>query len=483
MNYRMVSTTVGKILIAEAILLLLPLSVALYYGEVHTYAAFIGTALLLLCCGLLLEIKQPRHRRIYAREGFMIVAISWLLISAFGALPFWFTGAIAHPVDALFETVSGFTTTGATILTDIEALPKSVLFWRSFTHWIGGMGILVFVLAFLPQRENQSMHIMRAEVPGPTMGKLVSKSMMTARILYIIYLALTVLEIVLLLAGGMPLFDSVTTAFATAGTGGFSVRNASIAAYNSLYAEVVISVFMLLFGVNFNLFFLLLMRQFGRVFKSEELRWYLGTVAFSVGVIALNILPIYGGRLTTAVRYAGFQVASIITTTGFATADYTQWPILSQMVLLALFCIGACAGSTGGGFKIERMMVLCKSLLGQIKKALNSREVVTVKVDGKPLDGKYVSSVVSYLGLYVVVVFVGIFLICFDAVDMQEAIGAVLTCFNNVGPAFGRLSPVGNFSSLSLFSKLVLSFLMLAGRLEIYPMLIVFYHRAWRRKS
>ncbi len=462
--------------------MLLPLSVAFYYHESGTPWAFVATAALLLMCGFLLEIKRPRHRRIYAREGFMIVAVSWILISAFGALPFIFTGAIPNPVDALFETVSGFTTTGASILTDIESLPKSVLFWRSFTHWIGGMGVLVFVLAFLPQRENQSMHILRAEVPGPTMGKLVSKTMMTARILYIIYFALTILEIIFLCAGGMPFFDSVTTAFATAGTGGFSVRNASIAAYNSLYAEVVVSVFMILFGVNFNLYFLLLTRQFTRVFKSEELRWYLGTIAFATVAIALNILPQYE-RITTALRYAGFQVASIITTTGFATADYTAWPIFSQMVLLALFCIGACAGSTGGGFKVERMMVLCKSVLSQIKKSLNAREVVTVKVDGKTLDSKYVYSVLTYLGLYVIVVFVGIFFVSFGVADMQEAIGAVLTCFNNVGPAFGRLSPVGNFSELPAFTKLVLSFLMLAGRLEIYPMLIVFYYKAWKRRN
>lgn len=482
MNYRMVCTTVGKMLIAEALLLLLPLGVAFYYHESGTPLAFLITAALLLGLGLLMGVKKPRHRRIYAREGFVIVAVSWILISAFGALPFVFTGAIPNPIDAFFETVSGFTTTGATILTEIESIPKSLLFWRSFTHWIGGMGILMFVLAFLPQHENQSAFIMRAEVPGPSKGKLVSKTMITARILYGIYFFLTVLEIIFLWAGGLPFFDSVTTAFATAGTGGFSVRNASIGAYGSLYAEVVISIFMLAFGVNFNLYFLLLMRQFGRVLKSEELRWYIGTVVFSVAVITVNILPLYG-NFATALRYAGFQVSSIITTTGFGTADYTQWPILSQMVLLALFCIGACAGSTGGGFKIERMMVLCKAARSQLKRAINGREVVAIKVDGKTLDGKYVQGVLAYLGFYVMIVFVGLFLICFDHVDMPEAIGAVLTCFNNIGPAFGRLSPSGNFSILSPFSKLVLSFLMLAGRLEIYPMFIVFYYKTWKRKN
>lgn len=482
MNYRMVCTTVGKMLIAEAVLLLLPLGVAFYYQESGTPTAFLVTAALLLGLGLLMGVKKPRHRRIYAREGFVIVAISWILISAFGALPFVFTRAIPNPIDAFFETVSGFTTTGATILTEIETLPHSLLFWRAFTHWIGGMGILMFVLAFLPQHENQSAFIMRAEVPGPSKGKLVSKTMITARILYGIYFFLTVLEIVFLWAGGMPFFDSVTTAFATAGTGGFSVRNASIGAYGSVYAEVVISIFMLAFGVNFNLYFLLLMRQFGRVFKSEELRWYIGTVVFSVVVITANILPLYG-NVAEALRYAGFQVSSIITTTGFATADYTQWPVLSQMVLLALFCIGACAGSTGGGFKIERMMVLCKAARSQLKRAINGREVVSVQVDGKPLDAKYVQGVLAYLGFYVIIVFVGIFFVCFDHVDMPEAISAVLTCFNNIGPAFGRLSPVGNFSILSPFSKLVLSFLMLAGRLEIYPMFIVFYYKTWKRKN
>lgn len=482
MNYRMVCTTVGKMLIAEALLLLLPLGVAFYYRESGTPLAFLITAALLLGLGLLMGVKKPRHRRIYAREGFVIVAVSWILISAFGALPFVFTGAIPNPIDAFFETVSGFTTTGASILTEIESLPHSLLFWRSFTHWIGGMGILMFVLAFLPQHENQSAFIMRAEVPGPSKGKLVSKTMITARILYGIYFFLTVLEIIFLWAGGMPFFDSVTTSFATAGTGGFSVRNASIGAYGSLYAEVVISIFMLAFGVNFNLYFLLLTRQFGRVLKSEELHWYIGTVVFSVVVITANIFPIYG-NVATALRYAGFQVSSIITTTGFGTADYTHWPMLSQIVLLALFCIGACAGSTGGGFKIERMMVLCKAARSQIKRAINGREVVAVKADGKTLDGKYVQGVLAYLGLYVIVVLVGLFLISFDQVDMPETIGAVLTCFNNIGPAFGRLSPSGNFSILSPFSKLVLSFLMLAGRLEIYPMLIVFYYKTWKRKN
>lgn len=482
MNYRMVCTTVGKMLIAEALLLLLPLGVAFYYHESGTPLAFLITAVLLLGLGLLMGVKKPRHRRIYAREGFVIVAVSWILISAFGALPFVFTGAIPNPIDAFFETVSGFTTTGASILTEIESLPHSLLFWRSFTHWIGGMGILMFVLAFLPQHENQSAFIMRAEVPGPSKGKLVSKTMITARILYGIYFFLTVLEIIFLWAGGMPFFDSVTTSFATAGTGGFSVRNASIGAYGSLYAEVVISIFMLAFGVNFNLYFLLLTRQFGRVLKSEELHWYIGTVVFSVVVITANIFPIYG-NVATALRYAGFQVSSIITTTGFGTADYTHWPMLSQIVLLALFCIGACAGSTGGGFKIERMMVLCKAARSQIKRAINGREVVAVKADGKTLDGKYVQGVLAYLGLYVIVVLVGLFLISFDQVDMPETIGAVLTCFNNIGPAFGRLSPSGNFSILSPFSKLVLSFLMLAGRLEIYPMFIVFYYKTWKRKN
>ncbi len=483
MNYRMVSTTVGKILLAEAILLLLPLGVGVYYKEgMATMAAFLITIALLLVCGLLLEIKKPRHRRMYAREGFMIVAISWVLISLFGALPFVISGTIPDFADAFFETVSGFTTTGATALPEIESLPKSMLFWRSFTHWVGGMGILVFVLAFLPQSENQSTMIMRAEVPGPTKGKLVSKAMVTARILYAIYFVLTVAEIVLLLLGGMPLFDAVTNAFSTAGTGGFSVRNASIAAYDSLYADVVISVFMILFGVNFNLYYLLLLRQFGRVFKSEELRWYLGTIAFSTLVIAVNILPLYG-RFTTALRYAGFQVSSVITTTGFATADYTQWPILSQVVLLGLFCIGACAGSTGGGFKVERLMVLCKTVVAQIKKAINGRAVVPVKVDGRMVDSNYIRGVLTYLGAYVAMVFVGIFLICFDDVTMEEAIGGVLTCFNNVGPSFGRMSPVGNFGILTSFSKYVLSFLMLAGRLEIYPMLILFYYKAWKRRN
>ena len=392
MNLKMVTKTVGRLLKAEALLMLLPLMVSVYYKEniLYVYGIVIG---LILAVGTLMTMPKPETKTIYAREGFAIVSLSWIFMSVFGALPFVISGAIPSFVDALFETVSGFTTTGASILSNIEALPKSLLFWRSFTHWIGGMGVIVFVLAILPKKEMQSMHILRAEVPGPTVGKLVSKATVTARILYIIYTVLTIAEIISLLCCKIPLFDSVTTAFATAGTGGFSVKNTSIAAYDNIGAEIVISLFMLLFGINFNLFYLFLVKQFRRVFKSEELWSYLGVIAISILLISFNVYPLVE-NFGTALRQAGFQVISIITTTGFVTADFAQWPMFSQMILFVLMFIGACAGSTGGGLKVGRMIIIVKAVWRELRRAINPKRVKAIKLDGAVIEKDVVLTII-----------------------------------------------------------------------------------------
>ncbi len=481
MNYKMVSKTVGKLLQAEALLLLLPMAVSIYFKENLIYVYGIVIAIL-LGVGTLMTLPKPQTRRIYAREGFAIVSLSWILMSFFGALPFVFSGAIPSFIDAFFETVSGFTTTGASILNDIESLPKSILFWRSFTHWIGGMGVIVFVLAILPQKDMQSMHILRAEVPGPTVGKLVSKATVTARILYIIYTVFTAAEIIALLCCKMPLYDSVTTAFATAGTGGFSVKNASIAAYNNLGAEIVISIFMLLFGINFNLFYLFLVKQFKRVFKSEELWTYLGVVGVSIILITLNIYPMVES-VGTALRQAGFQVASIITTTGFVTADFGQWPSMSQMIIVALMFLGACAGSTGGGLKVGRMIILVKAAFRELRRAINPNRVKAIKLDGAVVEKDVVITTSTYFVIYMFIIGISALILTVDNFDFTTTVTAVITCINNVGPGLALVGPVENFADFSNLSKLVLSANMLIGRLEIFPIIILFMRSTWKKST
>ncbi len=479
MNFKIVLKTVGRLLWAEAALLCLPLFVSLYYKEnlFHIYLIVMG---LLLGTGAIMNLPKPEKRTVYAREGFVIVSLSWILLSFFGALPFVFSGEIPSIVNAFFETVSGFTTTGATILTDIESVSKSILFWRAFTHWIGGMGILMFVLAFLPQKDMQSMHIMRAEVPGPSVGKIVSKTTITARILYIIYAVFTVAEIIALLCCDMPLFDSVTTAFATAGTGGFSVKNASIAAYNSLPIEMVCTVFMLLFGINFNLFYLILIKQFKRAIKSEELWTYVGIIAVSISVITLNIMPMVNS-FGDALRKAGFQVASIITTTGFVTADFNQWPVLSQFIIITLMFIGACAGSTGGGLKVGRIIILFKASIRELRRALNPRRVKSIRLDNAVLDKETVSATCVYFVVYMLVAALSILLVSLNNFDFTTTFSSVITCINNVGPGLSLVGPVENFSHLSVLSKIVLSADMLIGRLEVLPMMILFIPSTWKK--
>lgn len=481
MNLKMVVKTIGKLLQAEALFMLLPLFVSIYYKENLLYVYGIVIALLLVT-GTVMTLPKVKTRTIYAREGFLIVSLSWILLSFFGALPFVISGEIPSVIDAMFETVSGFTTTGATILVNIEAMSKSLLFWRAFTHWLGGMGIIVFVLAFLPQKDMQSMHIMRAEVPGPSVGKLVSKTTVTARILYIMYGVLTVGEIIALLCCKMPLFDSVTTALATAGTGGFSIKNASIAAYNSLSVEIVVALFMLLFGVNFNLYYLMIMKQFKRAIKSEELWTYVGIVVVSTGIIAINILPLVGS-FGEALRQSGFQVASLITTTGFGTADFGAWPTLSKFIVVILMFSGACTGSTGGGLKVGRIMILVKTVIRELKRAINPRSVKCIKLDGAVVDKEIISTTSIYFTVYMLLIAFSTFLISFDKVDLMASATSVISCINNIGPALSNDGMISHFADFSNFSKIIFTADMLIGRLEIFPMIILFLPSTWKKSA
>lgn len=480
MNYKKIFNQLGIILIIEAALMMLPMMVGIIYKE-RTTLSFVVTILITGITGLILKYTcKPQKDTFYAREGYFLVGLVWVLMSAFGALPFVISKSIPNFIDAFFETVSGFTTTGSTILTEIEHLPKSILFWRAFTHFIGGMGILVFVIAILPKTEGSAMHVMRAEAPGPTVGKLVSKLRASARILYGIYLIMTVVLAILLWAGGMPLFDSITNAFATAGTGGFCAMNNSIEGYGSVYSEVVISVFMMLFGVNFNLYYLLTRGHAKHVIKSEELRWYFFIIALATFIITVD-LTFTSHPFTDSIRYAFFQVTSVMSTTGFSSTDFDLWPTLSKMILFLLMFIGSCAGSTGGGLKVSRIVVLFKSGMRTIRKSFNPRTVETVKFEGKPVDEETVRSINSYLAIYFMVIAISVFIVSIDTIlttandGMLSCIGSVITCINNVGPAFGKMiGPSGNFYQYSYLSKLVLSFDMLAGRLELIPMFMLF---------
>lgn len=478
MNKKMVLFTLGKLLKVEAVLLLLPLVVSLIYQE-HVALSYAIVAVFVFLIGLLMSRKLPKNRNIYAREGFFIVGVSWVLLSVFGALPFMLTGEIPSFTDAFFETVSGFTTTGSSILSSLNGLSHASLFWRSFTHWVGGMGILVFTVAFIPLASGRTMHILKAEMPGPVVGKLVSKVRVTARILYVIYAVLTLVQVILLILGGMPAFDSILNSFATAGTGGFAMTNEGIAGYQSAYIDGVITFFMILFGVNFNLIYFFLIGKIAPVLKSEELRGYLAIIAGSTLLITLNIASQYTSYLK-AFRYAVFQVASIITTTGFSTANYDKWPMFSQIILLLLMFIGACAGSTGGGIKVSRIIMLSKQAIQELKKMIHSRSVTTLNFEGEAIAPKTISNVYSYLVLYLLVFAASLLILSLENLDFQTTFSAVATCINNVGPGFKGVGPTGNFGFLSDISKWTLSFAMLAGRLEIFPILLLFSKSLWK---
>jgi len=479
MNRRMIFYTLGKMMQIEGILMLLPFVTGIIYRE-STAFVYLLTATFVSLIGFIMSYKKPKKKTIYAKEGFVIVAFSWIILSLFGAIPFWLSGEIPSYIDAFFETVSGFTTTGSSILTDIEVLSNANLFWRSFSHWIGGMGILVFVVAFLPDASGTTLHILKAEMPGPIVGKLVSKVTLTARLLYKIYAILTILEVILLMLGGMPFFDSLLNAFATAGTGGFAIKNQSIAFYNSAYLDGVITVFMILFGINFNLIYFIIVGKVATALRSEELRWYLTIIAVAAIVITFNISHLYPSLLN-AFRYAIFQVASIITTTGFVTADYTTWPMLSQTIIILLMFIGASAGSTGGGMKVSRIMIYIKSALVEIKRMIHPHSVVSVAFEKQHLNPSVLENIHVYMILYFMVFCSSLLIVSLQNIDFASAFSSVATCINNVGPGLGIVGPTGNFSSLSDLTKLVLSFDMLAGRLEIFPILMIFSRSLWRR--
>ncbi len=479
MNFKMILNLLGKFMIAEAILMMLPLLVSVLYGEAQGWS-FLWTIAILIVLGALLGIRKPQNSDIFAKEGLAIVGLAWLTLSLFGALPFYISGSIPRYIDCFFETVSGFTTTGATILSDIEVLPKGILFWRAFTQWIGGMGVLVFMFAVMPRSKTYSMHLMRAEVPGPSVGKLVSKMSINARILYAIYLGLTVLEMIFLLAGGLSFYDAITHAFTTGGTGGFSSYNASIAHFDSTYIEGVITVFMILFGVNFNMFYLLLIGRVRDIFKNEELRWYFGIIAVSIAIITINISSMYGS-LSEAFRDSAFHVASLMSTTGFGTANFDAWPTLSKTVLVMLMFVGGCVGSTGGGMKVTRIMILAKTAVGEVRKVLLPHSVNTVKIDRKTVDKTVSGGVVNFFVVYMLMLAASVFIVSFDSIGVVESFTSVVTCINNVGPGLGTVGPVSNFSALSDLSKIVLSVNMLAGRLELYPVLILLSPRVWKK--
>lgn len=479
MNYGMIRYIVGKMLLIEGFLLLFPAFVSFLYGEMEGIS-FLLTAMLLLLVSFL-GSRKPENTAIYAKEGFLIVALAWVLWSVFGALPFLLSGCIPRFEDAFFEVVSGFTTTGSTILRDIEGLPKCMNFWRCLTHWVGGMGVLVFVMAVLPLSNKNSMFLMRAEIPGPTCDKLVPKARTTARILYTMYLGLSVAEVIFLLAGDMNLYQAVIHTFSTAGTGGFSDRNASVAAFNSAYIDGVITVFMLLFGINFNLYFLLLMKNVKGFFKNEELRNYLGIVAAAIVLITINIMNLYGGVLH-AFRYAAFQVVSVITTTGFVTANFDLWPEFSKTILLMLMIVGACAGSTGGGMKVSRIIILGRTITKETRQILHPKSVNVVKLDGKRLTNEETHGVYVYTICYFAILCVSVLLVSVDNFDFTTNFTAVLTTLNNVGPGLAKVGPVENFSAFSCFSKIVLSFDMLIGRLEILPIMMLLAPVTWRKK-
>lgn len=479
MNKKVIIYTLGKMIMVEGLLMLLPALTGFIYRENEAYP-FLFVGLLLTVVGYIIGRKQPKKTKIFAREGFVIVALCWVLLSLLGAIPFVLTGEIPSYIDAVFETVSGFTTTGSSILTNVEALSHASLFWRSFSHWIGGMGILVFVVAVLPKSQGTTLHILQAEMPGPIVGKLVSKIQVTARILYYIYAAMTIIEIILLLAGGMPLFDSILHSFGTAGTGGFGIKNSSIAFYDSAYIDAVITVFMILFGINFNMIYFIIIGKAMVAFKSEEVRWYLGIIATSAILITINIMDMYPNILT-AFRYAIFQVGSIITTTGYATADYVQWPLFSQLILVLLMFIGACAGSTGGGMKVSRVIMYAKNAFAELRRLVHPHSVISVKVEGQEVSKQTINNVHTYLVLYAFVFIVSLLIISLQNIDFASSFGAVTTCINNIGPGLNLVGPTGNFSFLSDVSKIVLSFDMLVGRLEIFPILLLFSKDLWKK--
>ena len=477
MNYRMIAQILGKVLCTIAAVLLLPALVSLLYRE--SPLPFLIVTLIMSVCGFVLLRFKPSTGKIYAAEGFAVVGLSWVLLSLFGALPFVLSGDIPNYVDAVFETVSGFTTTGASNLADVEALSRGGVFWRSLTHFLGGMGVLVFIMAVLPMSGSRSIHIMRAEVPGPIVGKLVPSARKTAILLYGIYIALTVLEAILLICGGMSVFDSLIHAFGTAGTGGFSSRALSIGYYDSAYIDTVITVFMIVFGVNFNLYYMILLGKWTDALKSEELHWFLGIILFSAVTIALNLGSAYGGFFHN-LRYSFFQVASIISTTGYGTADFSLWPTYSKWVLVLLMFLGACAGSTGGGIKVSRFIIVGKAIRLELRKQLKPHSVNIERLEGKPISEATIHSTLVFFACYFFLLFLATLLVAVDGFDLLSSFTGVISCLSNIGPGLDMTGPMGSFVMFSPKSKVILSLCMLLGRLEIFPILMLFSPKLWK---
>lgn len=483
MNYRMIGRFMSRILILEALFMVPPFGICLYDGDLRTGMAFlISIVLAVVIGGILWLVGKKAEAMFQSREGLVCVGLSWIVLALIGCLPFFLSGEIPNYIDALFEIVSGFTTTGASILTDVEACTRGTLYWRSFSHWLGGMGVLVFLLAVArtgQKKQGFTMHILRAESPGPNVGKLVPKIKETARILYIMYIALTVLDMIFLLAGGMPLFDSMCTAFGTAGTGGFGIKADSIGGY-SPYLQNVCTIFMFLFGVNFSCYYLVLMKEYKSVWKDEELRLYIGLFVGSIVLISWNIFGMYD-TLGETVRHAAFQVSSIMTTTGFATTDFDLWPTFSKAILVCLMFCGACAGSTGGGIKVSRVLLLGKSLKRNILQMLQPRKVMVVRTNGQKVDEKVLSNVNAYLAAYVIIMILSFLVVSLDGYSITTSFTSVVACFNNIGPGLELVGPTGSYAMFSGLSKIVLILDMLAGRLEIFPILILFTGRAWKK--
>ena len=479
MNYSIVLYILGCVLKFESAFLVLPALVGLIYRE-HASVSYLAVAVLCLILGVLLTHKKPRSTNLYTREGFVAVALSWIIMSIFGAIPFVLTGDIPFYVDALFETISGFTTTGSSILTDVESISKASLFWRSFSHWIGGMGVFVFIMAILPMMGGSTMNLMKAESPGPSVSKLVPHVKDTAKILYGIYIAITICEATILRALGMPLFDSLTTTFGTVGTGGFGIRNDSIAGYSPAI-QITITVFMILSGINYTAYFYILTGKIKELFKIEEVRWYLAIIFGSVAVITWNVRSLYP-TFSETLRHAFFQVGSIITTTGYATTDFDLWPALSKTLLVTLMFIGACAGSTSGGIKVSRILILLKTIRKELSLIIHPRQVKKIRMDGHPVDHETLRSANVFLVVYFVLLLTSMLLISVDEFDFSTNFTSVVTVLNNIGPGLNLVGPTQNFSIFSPFSKFVLMFDMLAGRLELFPMMILLMPSPWQRK-
>ncbi len=480
MNGRMIARLLGLVLLILAALLLLPLIVGLIYGE--NAAPFgVTIAVAAVAGALLVTCFRPSSTELYAKEGFATVGLAWIVMGLLGALPFVLSGDIPNYLDAVFETTSGLTTTGASILTDVEGLSRSGMFWRCFTHWIGGMGVLVFVMAVLPMGEGRAMHIMRAEVPGPTVGKLVPRARKTATILYLIYMGLTAAEAILLRLGGMSLYEAVLHAFATAGTGGFSTRAESIGAFHSVYIEMVIAIFLVFFGTNFNLFYLLLIGRAKEALRSEELHWYLGIILTTTLAIALGVTKIYGS-FGTALRHAFFNTMTCVSTAGFGTEDFTRWPGYIQTLLVLLMFIGGCAGSTGGGLKLSRVMLLVKTAAADVARMVRPRRVTRVQMDGRRVSRETTDAVYTFFALYMLFLLGCTFVVSFDGYDFATNFTAALSCMSNIGPGLSLIGPSGNFAIFSPLSKAAMVLTMLCGRLEIYAILILFIPSTWKKR-